>query len=39
VQEAIAREKENKGWVRIKKLDLIKNTNPNMNFLEEQFLC
>lgn len=38
VHEAIAREKEIKGWLRIKKLDLIRAMNPNMNFLEEQFL-
>ncbi len=38
VQDAIAREKEIKGWVRIKKLELIKSENPNMDFLEEAFL-
>ena len=38
VQDAITREKEIKGWIRIKKLELIKTTNPNMDFLEEEFL-
>ncbi len=38
VQNAIAREKEIKGWVRRKKLDLIKSENPNLDFLEEAFL-
>ena len=38
VQEAIAREKEIKGWVRIKKLELIKTINPDMGFLEDMFI-
>ena len=38
IQEAIAREKEIKGWVRTKKLKLIKSVNPNLNFLEGGFL-
>ena len=38
VQEAIAREKQIKGWLRIKKLDLIKAQNPEMEFLESEFL-
>ncbi len=33
VNEAIAREKEIKGWTRIKKIDLIKTINPKMEFL------
>ena len=31
-------EKEIKGWLRIKKLNLIKTTNPDFNFLEDSFL-
>lgn len=38
VQEAIAREKEIKGWIRAKKLNLIRTTNPNFDFLEGFFL-
>jgi putative endonuclease len=34
IQEAIAREKEIKGWRRQKKLNLIKTINPNLKFLE-----
>jgi len=37
IQKAIAREKQIKGWKRIKKLELIKTINPNMNFLENLF--
>tara|TARA_Y100001933_G_scaffold108894_2_gene109060 strand:+ start:43634 stop:43984 length:351 start_codon:yes stop_codon:yes gene_type:complete len=37
VQEAIAREKEIKGWVRRKKLDLIKGSNPDLKFIEKLF--
>lgn len=37
VHEAIAREKEIKGWSREKKMDLIKTINPNLNFLEYLF--
>ena len=33
VEDAIAREKEIKGWVRRKKLELIKKDNPRMGFL------
>jgi putative endonuclease len=33
VRDAIAREKEIKGWTRQKKIDLIKTTNPQMVFL------
>jgi putative endonuclease len=38
VQQAIAREKELKGWRRDKKLDLIRNFNENFEFLEDRFL-
>ena len=38
VQEDIAREKEIKGWVRVKKMELIKTTNPDFEFLEDNFL-
>lgn len=38
VQNAIAREKELKGWRREKKLNLIKAFNENFEFLEDQFL-
>src|SRR6478672_11417940 len=34
VQDAIAREKEIKGWVREKKMNLIRAVNPEMRFLE-----
>jgi putative endonuclease len=37
VQEAIAREKQIKGWTRLKKFELIKTINPEMNFLEDLF--
>ena len=33
VTDAIAREKEIKGWIRMKKEELIKNMNPDWNFL------
>jgi len=33
VHEAISREKEIKGWKRIKKIELIKSANPEMRFL------
>ena len=36
VNDAIAREKEIKGWRRQKKLDLIKTTNPDWTFLNGQ---
>ncbi len=38
VQNAIAREKELKGWCREKKLDLIRSFNPEFEFLEGWFL-
>ena len=38
VHEAIAREKEIKGWRREKKINLIKTINPKLNFLEYLFL-
>jgi len=34
ISQAIAREKEIKGWRREKKIDLIKEQNPEMKFLE-----
>jgi len=34
IQEAIAREKEIKGWRREKKMALIKSTNPVLEFLD-----
>ncbi|HEU0125012.1 MAG TPA: GIY-YIG nuclease family protein [Flavobacterium sp.] len=34
IQEAIAREKELKGWRREKKITLIKTMNPDLEFLE-----
>jgi putative endonuclease len=37
VKEAIAREKEIKGWRREKKLDLIKTINPDLDFLNSLF--
>jgi len=37
IQEAIAREKEIKGWRREKKLDLIKTINPDLEFLNYLF--
>lgn len=38
VQNAIAREKELKGWRREKKLDLIRSFNADFEFLEATFL-
>lgn len=38
IQEAIAREKEIKGWRREKKLNLIKSTNAELEFLNSKFL-
>jgi putative endonuclease len=35
IQQAIAREKELKGWRRSKKEDLINSINPNWNFLND----
>ena len=37
IQEAIAREKEIKNLRRSLKLDLIRNANPNMEFLNDDF--
>ncbi len=37
VYDAIAREKEIKGWLRAKKLELIKKENPGLDFLEGLF--
>ena len=38
IQEAIAREKELKGWRREKKLNLIKAFNPELSFLNDGFM-
>jgi len=38
IQEAIAREKELKGWTRKKKDDLIASINPKWNSLNKQFI-
>lgn len=38
VQNAIAREKELKGWRREKKLDLIRSFNEDFEFLENKFV-
>lgn len=38
IQNAIAREKELKGWRREKKLNLIRSFNEKFEFLEDQFL-
>ncbi|MFZ1808514.1 MAG: GIY-YIG nuclease family protein [Cyclobacteriaceae bacterium] len=38
VQDALAREKEIKGWTRNKKLKLILETNPSMNFLNASIM-
>ena len=38
VHEAIAREKQIKGWLRKKKIELIKSMNPNFEDLYEQIL-
>ena len=37
IQEAIAREKEIKGWTRAKKIELVKLINPELNFLNHLF--
>jgi putative endonuclease len=36
IQHAISREKELKGWVKKKKLELIKTQNPKLNFLNNE---
>jgi putative endonuclease len=36
IQDAIAREKELKGWIRDKKLELIKTINPDFKFLNTE---
>lgn len=38
VNDAIDREKQIKGWTRIKKLRLIKRENPNFNFLNKEIM-
>jgi putative endonuclease len=38
IQQAIAREKELKGWRREKKLELIKGFNETFEFLNDRFL-
>ena len=38
VQQAIAREKELKGWRRDKKLELIRSFNENFEFLNHRFI-
>ena len=38
VNDAIAREKEIKGWLRVKKVNLITNFNPGWKFLNEELL-
>lgn len=37
IADAIRREKELKGWIRVKKENLIKEFNPEWKFLNEQF--
>jgi len=37
IQEAIAREKELKGWIREKKIELIRGFNPSFEFLNHHF--
>ncbi len=37
IQEAIAREKELKGWIRAKKIELIRDFNPTFEFLNYHF--
>ncbi|GGD36295.1 GIY-YIG nuclease family protein [Flavobacterium orientale] len=38
IQLAIAREKELKGWRRDKKIELIRDFNPDFKFLDEHFI-
>jgi len=37
-EEALAREKQIKGWTRAKKLKLIRTTNPSLNFLNASIM-
>lgn len=36
IEHAIEREKEIKGWTRLRKENLIKELNPNLNFLNDE---
>jgi putative endonuclease len=38
INDAIAREKQIKGWIRKKKVELINSENPNWNFLNEKIM-
>lgn len=38
VNDALAREKEIKGWTRVKKLNLIKSENPKQLFLNKEIM-
>ncbi|MGH1518235.1 GIY-YIG nuclease family protein [Chryseobacterium sp. JK1] len=37
IHDAIAREKEIKNWTRVKKLELVRAVNPNLDFLNNLF--